>query len=168
MNTIALLLSWQVGISIAGICIVATALFLSYFYLVLVPKWNEKVLASDALLRENGRPVDFPEPLYVEVFRPDPVGDSNRMIWHISKDCVWDGMPMKLQKFLEAKLNHKSDLSIKVYEVPKGGVWVNLRKLKTEKKEWEEIIISAEEHLKVFFDRRIEFYRKKDEVVASS
>lgn len=169
MNSLILLLTWtwtwsfQNIISILGI--VGVAVYFVFMQLAAFAKQKEKI---KAYLKFGNKvlPVDFPEPVSVEVIKPNPEDDPNRMIWNISQKYIDSSRWMDLQKYLEANLNSKLNLSIKVYDQPKGGVSINLRKKND--MDWEEITISAEEHLKIFFERSIDFERKKDEVVAST
>lgn len=162
MKTLLLLLDWQLMISLGGIIAVCIAWFVAYVVLVIAPKQEEKQLEHDAMNsdRWSSMEIDFPKPLIIKGFRPN-TKDADRLILEISRESKWDGMSLKLQKYLELKLNSHLDISIKVYDRPRGEIWVNLRKLKKEKKEWEDIVIATEEHLKVFFGRRIVFCPKK-------
>jgi hypothetical protein len=170
MNTLISFLdinwSFQDNTSKIILILMVMGFFLWRLFLIMVQKWTEKKNTHDALLRNGSRPPDFPEPISVQVIKPDPIDDPNRMIWNIPKEYVLDNISMDLQRYLESKINLGSNISIKVYLRPSGDISINFRKKKD--MDWEEITILAEEHLKVFFDRSIEFKRKKDEVVASS
>ncbi len=166
MNTLLVFLSWagvQQSISIIAVLVIYFAGFVLYYFFFIYPRQRAKIVASKEQLLPK-RDVDFPKPLCVEVIKPDE-RDPDRMIWSLPDDYVWDGLAMSLQKYLDSKLNPQLNLSVKVYIRPNGGAWINFRKKK--EADWEDTFIHGEEHLQIFFDKNIEFYKKKLEQITS-
>ncbi len=166
MHTLILFLAinWSMyrTVSITVIVVMAVGIFLWRLMLIMLEKWGQKKKEHDALMKSRERPVDFPEPLFIQVSHLA----SNHMQWKLPPEYVGDDLVNRLQKLLDKELNKHGRLSINVKSEP-DGIRVNLRKDHFVEL-WDDTIIEAEKFFKDFFERSMEFIPARVEQVAPS